>query len=116
MSRNTPLRLLPGIAKNAPKRAEQLNLTLSGLVSVLVWNFAQAPVPLTAEPADAKESRVHVPCSWRGDLRPMVRQLAKSAGLNPNAFVETLLARELRSSSAGLTILPICGTSRPRLA
>lgn len=115
MSRNTPLRLLPEIAQNSPKRAAQLNLTLSGLVSVLVWNFAQSPIPLEAEPADAKESRVHVPCSWRGNLRPMVRQLAKAAGLNSNAFVEALLARELRSPSAGLTILPTRGTSKPRL-
>ncbi len=115
MSPTSSLKLLPALAKLAPARAAQLNLSFSGYVAALVWNQSQAPAPLQAEPASAREVRVHVRCSWRRGLRPLVRQIARDSGLSANAAVEALIARDLRSADLALTILPARGSRKPRL-
>ncbi|WP_158305468.1 hypothetical protein [Opitutus terrae] len=58
---------------------------------------------------------MNLPCSWRRGMRAMLLRLARDAGLTPNALVEALLARELRSPEPTLTLLPRRGSVKPRL-
>ena len=116
VARTTSLKLLPEISRAAMARADQLNLPFSTYVGILVWNHGQAAVALQAEPDSRREKRIHVPCSWRGGLRKTARTLARQAGLTINAFVEALIARDLRSTETGLIILPSRGSARPRLS
>ena len=109
------LKLLPSLATKAPARANQLNQMFSGYVAILLWNQDQAPVALEPEPASRRVKRVHVPCSMRRSVRALARKLAKKHEMSVNALVECLIARDLRSSDPGLTILPARTLSRPRL-
>lgn len=114
-SRKNSLRVLPAIAEQFPKRAAQMNQSVSGLVAVLVWNYAQRPTPLESEKTPRDLARVNLPCSWRRGMRALVRELAAAARLSPNAFVEVLLANELRSPSETIVLLPQRGSTKPRL-
>lgn len=106
---------MPAIASDAGKRAKQLNLPLSTYVTILLWNFAQAPVRgLQAEPASPQLARVHVPCTIRQSAWSLVRPLVPPQ-LSANAFIESLIARDLRTGPAGLLILAARGSTRRRL-
>ena len=104
-ARNTPIKVLPELAENAPRRAAQLNLSVSGYIAILIWNQAQSPVPVEAEPASPQMTRVNLPFSWRKGLRLIIRQQAAASKLSANAFVEALIARDLRAPNTPLTIL-----------
>ena len=82
---------------------------------MVISNYEQRPVPLAAEQAETKLARVNVAMSWRGDLRTRAKRLAKAAGLNVNAFVEALIAKELRSPELALTILTARGSVKLRM-
>jgi hypothetical protein len=89
---------------------------LSTYAALLIWNYVQAPArDLKAEPDSAQFARVHVPFTVRRKVWLLAMPLIASSKLSANAFVEALIARDLRSGEAGLTILPARGGARPRL-
>lgn len=92
-----------------PTRAARLNLAVSAYVAILVWNQAQDPVALNAEPDSSQLARVNVPCYIRRSVAPLLRRIASVAKLSENAAAEALIARDQRSGKAALTILPARG-------
>ena len=112
---NTPLRLLPALASASIARAGQLQQPYSAYIAILLSNQEQQPAALKAEPNSKRLGRVHVPCSWRGDLRTRAGRLARATGLSTNALIEALIARDLRSPESSLTIIPVRGSTKPRL-
>lgn len=106
LARDTPLQLLPAIAHGAELRAGRLGLPMSGYVAILVWNQAHAPVPVERTPDSRELARVRVGCYFRREIAPLARSGAKSAKLSVNAYVEALIARDLREPDAPLLIYP----------
>jgi len=114
-ARDSSLKLLPQIAVKTPLRAAQLNLTVSGYVAALVWNQAQAPSRLRREPDSKKFARQRVGCYLRRQVGSLAARLASAAGLSLKAFIEALIARDLRSPESNLTLLPRRGSTKSRL-
>lgn len=113
-ARKTPLKLLPAIALAARQKAKSINQPLSAYIAILLWNFAQAPASdLRAEPDSTSLARVHVPCSLRRLVWDLVEPHIEASGLSANAFIEALIARDLRSGATGLNILA-ARSSSPR--
>jgi len=105
-ARQTSLKLLTDIAQRVRPRAEQLNLNVSTYVAILIWNQAQSPRALTRESDSPVLARVNVPCNLRRAVAPLLKNIAGAAGMSENAIAEALIARDLRSEQASLTILP----------
>lgn len=115
-ARKTPLKLLPTIAAAARTRAKQLNLPLSTYITVLLWNYVQAPSrDIRVEPDSPQLARTHVPCTIRRSVWLLVKPQISASQLSANAFVEAVVARDLRSAEASLAILPERGSTKTRL-
>lgn len=84
-------------------RAAQLNLTVAAYVSILIWNQSRRPVPLDAEADSSQLARVNLKCYMRRGVAPLLKQLARAAGLTENAAAEALIARDL-DAGGDLTI------------
>lgn len=115
-ARNKPLKLLPVIAAAARARAAQINLPLSTYISLVLWNYCQAPAwKIKAEPDSPRLNREHVPCTIRHTTWMLLAPLVKRSKLSANALIEAIIAQELRATGAGLTILPARGLAKVRL-
>lgn len=114
-ARDNPLKVLPEIAEKAPLRAAQIGERVSGYVATLIWNYAQAPWKVAQERDAPDLVRVKLPCYLRKGVGDLAEKLAGENRLSLNAFVEALLAADLRSSEPGLTRLPKRGSVRPSI-
>lgn len=92
-------------------RAAQLNLTTAAYVSILIWNHAQSPMPLEAEPDSPQLVRVNLKCYLRRSIAPLLKRIAAEVKLSENAAAEALIARDLRAGKSALTILPASNTA-----
>lgn len=97
LARDTSFKLLPRIASQVAPRAAALNLTIAAYVSVLIWNQAQRPAVLCAEPDSTQLARVNLKCYLRRAVAPLLTQIAKQARMSENAVAEALIARDLRT-------------------
>ncbi len=105
---NYPIKLAvrPDLEAAARPRARMLGQTVSGLISILVWNDHVAPRPgLAPLPNPQKLIRVDLTISLRVDLRAIAEESARAQVMSLNAYLEALLAADLSQPDRNLTIL-----------
>lgn len=99
------LKLLPGLASVAPRRAAGYGLPFSAFVAALVWNDALRPDrALAALPREGKIVRQPLACSLRAAQRRLARKRAREQHISVNAYLEALIAAQLARPLSQLII------------
>ncbi len=99
------IKLLPALAAGAPREAEDYGLTVSALVSILVWNDSLKPDrALCAIPSAGKLVRAHLGCSLRTEHFRRARARAKTQHMSVNSYLEALIAAQLARPASALVV------------
>ncbi|QYM80267.1 hypothetical protein K0B96_06540 [Horticoccus luteus] len=102
------INLLPTVAKYAKARAEQLGVTPSLLLRLLLQNYLYGP-PLGLPPHLGKRDRLKrqpVQCSLPGSLRRAGKAAAKRWKMSFSELMESLLAADADRGEDTLRIFP----------